>query len=146
MAYFAKLGVNNKVLQVISVNNNELLDSNGIEQEVNGINFLTVLTNYPLWKQTSYNTHQGIYYNTDPVTGIKTLATDQSKSFRKNFANIGYTYDEDRDAFIPKKLYPSMVLNENKCIWEYIITKPNDTSSYRHEWNESLLIWEQIVI
>jgi hypothetical protein len=63
MASFAKLGLNNKVIEVLSVHNNELLDSNGVEQEVNGIDFLTKLTGYPVWKQTSYNTHGGVHNN-----------------------------------------------------------------------------------
>jgi hypothetical protein len=92
MASFAKLGLNNKVIEVLSVHNNELLDSNGVEQEVNGIDFLTKLTGYPVWKQTSYNTHGGVHNN-------------GGTPLRKNHAGIGYTYDEDRDAFIPKKPY-----------------------------------------
>ena len=54
MATFAKIGLNNKVIEVLSVHNNELLDSNGVEQEVNGIDFLTKLTGWAIWKQTSY--------------------------------------------------------------------------------------------
>ena len=63
MASFAKIGLNNKVIEVLSVHNNELLDSNGVEQEVNGIDFLTKLTGWSIWKQTSYNTHGGIHNN-----------------------------------------------------------------------------------
>jgi hypothetical protein len=95
MAHFAKIGLNSKVIEVVSVHNNELLDANGVEQEVNGINFLTELTGYPLWKQTSYN-----------------------RNIRKNYAGIGMTYDEDRDAFIHKKPFNSWVLNEDTCRWE----------------------------
>jgi hypothetical protein len=54
MASFAKIGLNNKVIEVLSVNNEVLKDSNGIEQENIGIDFLTKLTGYPVWKQTSY--------------------------------------------------------------------------------------------
>ena len=61
MAHFAKIGLNNKVITVNSVHNNELKDSNGVEQEVNGIDFLTKLTGWAVWKQTSYNTHGGIH-------------------------------------------------------------------------------------
>ena len=57
MASFAKIGLNNKVIEVLSVHNNELLDAKGVEQEVNGIDFLTKLTGWAIWKQTSYNTH-----------------------------------------------------------------------------------------
>jgi hypothetical protein len=117
MASFAKLGLNNKVIEVLSVHNNELLDSNGVEQEVNGIDFLTKLTGYPVWKQTSYN-----------------------NNIRKNHAGIGYTYDEDRDAFIPKKPYNSWVLNEDTCQWEAPVAMPIDDNKYT--WNESTLTWD----
>jgi hypothetical protein len=63
MASFAKIGLNNKVIEVLSVVNEVLHDSNGIEQEVIGIDFLTKLTGYPVWKQTSYNTHGGVHNN-----------------------------------------------------------------------------------
>ena len=69
MAHFAKIGLNNKIIEVLSVHNNELLDSEGVEQEVNGIDFLTKLTGWAIWKQTSYN-----------------------NNFRKNYAGIGFTY------------------------------------------------------
>mgnify|MGYP003624344337 FL=1 len=116
MANFAKIGLNNKVIQVISVNNNELLDSNGVEQEVNGIDFLTKLTGWSIWVQTSYNVN-----------------------FRKNYAGIGMTYDEDRDAFIPKKPYNSWVLNETTCSWDAPTAYPNDDKVYN--WNEETLAW-----
>ena len=63
MASFAKIGLNSKVIEVLSVHNNVLKDSNGIEQEVNGIDFLTKLTGYPVQKQTSYKTHGGVHNN-----------------------------------------------------------------------------------
>jgi len=102
MASFAKIGLNSKVIGVVSVHNNELLDSKGVEQEVNGLSFLTTLTGWSIWKQTSYNC-----------------------SFRKNYAGIGYTYDEDRDAFISPKLYNSWILNESTCLWEAPIPYPS---------------------
>ena len=117
MATFAKLGLNNKVIEVLSVHNNELLDSNGVEQEVNGIDFLTKLTGYPVWKQTSYN-----------------------NNIRKNHAGIGYTYDEDRDAFITKKPFNSWILNEDTCLWNAPVDMPDDGKKYT--WNESILNWE----
>ena len=124
MASFAKIGLNNKVIEVLSVHNNELKDSNGVEQEVNGIDFLTKLTGWAIWKQTSYN-----------------------NNFRKNHAGIGYTYDEDRDAFIPKKPYNSWVLNETTCLWEAPVIKPEltqeqiDNESY-YTWNEETTTWD----
>ena len=140
MASFAKIGLNNKVIEVLSVVNEVLHDSNGIEQEVNGIDFLTKLTGYPVWKQTSYNTRGGVHNNGETP-------------FRKNFAGIGYTYDEDRDAFIPPKPYQSWILNETTCLWESPIPYPitnisNKVSEYNgsvndlYKWNESTLTWD----
>ena len=117
MASFAKIGLNNKVIEVLSVHNNELKDSNGIEQENIGIDFLTKLTGWAIWKQTSYN-----------------------GNFRKNHAGIGYTYDEDKDAFIPKKPYASWILNETTCLWEAPSAMPDDGEKYT--WNESTTTWD----
>jgi hypothetical protein len=131
MASFAKIGLNSKVIEVLSVVNEVLHDSNGIEQEVIGIDFLTKLTGYPVWKQTSYNTHGGIHNN-------------GGTPLRKNHAGIGYTYDEDRDAFIPKKPYNSWILNEDTCLWESPVAKPNDENEYT--WNESTLTWDIVEV
>jgi hypothetical protein len=126
MASFAKIGLNNKVIEVLSVHNNELLDANGVEQENIGIDFLTKLTGWAIWKQTSYN-----------------------NNFRKNHAGIGMTYDEDRDAFIPKKPYNSWLLNETTCLWEAPVIKPEltqeqiDNESY-YSWNEETQQWDLI--
>ena len=127
MASFAKIGLNNKVIEVLSVVNEVLHDSNGVEQESIGIDFLTKLTGYPLWKQTSYNTRAGVHNN-------------NGTPLRKNFAGIGYTYDEDRNAFIPPKTFNSWILNEETCHWEAPINKPNDDNNYN--WNESTLTWD----
>jgi hypothetical protein len=129
MASFAKIGLNNKVIEVLSVVNEVLYDSNGIEQEVNGIDFLTKLTGYPVWKQTSYNTHGGVH-------------SSGGTPLRKNFAGIGYTYDEDRDAFIPKKPFNSWILNEDTCLWNAPVAMPQDNNKYK--WNETNLNWEII--
>jgi hypothetical protein len=131
MASFAKIGLNNKVIEVLSVHNNELLDSNEVEQEVNGIDFLTKLTGWAIWKQTSYNTRGGVH-----LTG--------GTPFRKNHAGIGYTYDEDRDAFIPPKPYNSWTLNETTCLWEAPVAMPTtelEENQY-YSWNESIVNWE----
>jgi hypothetical protein len=121
MASFAKIGLNGKVIEVLSVVNQVLHDSNGVEQENIGIDFLTKLTGYPLWVQTSYNSN-----------------------FRKNHAGIGMTYDEDRDAFIPKKPFNSWILNEDTCRWEAPVAKPTaelEANQY-YSWNESITNWE----
>jgi hypothetical protein len=129
MASFAKIGLNSKVIAVVSVNNEVLKDSSGVEREELGIQFLNELTGWPIWKQTSYNTHRGIHDN-------------GGTPFRKNHAGIGYTYDEDRDAFIPKKPYNSWILNEDTCQWEAPVVKPNDGNMYN--WNEQIQNWELI--
>jgi hypothetical protein len=129
MASFAKIGLNNKVIEVLSVNNEVLKDSNGVEQENIGIDFLTKLTGWAIWKQTSYNTRNGVHNN----NGIP---------LRKNHAGIGYTYDEDRDAFIPKKPFNSWVLNEDTCSWESPVNSPNDGNMY--SWNELTLTWDLV--
>ena len=116
MAHFAKLGVGNIVEQVIVVSN----DIATTEQA--GSDFINKLYNTrDVWKQTSYN-----------------------NNIRKNFAGIGYQYDQQRDAFIPPKPYNSWILNEDNCRWEAPVAKPNDTSEYK--WNENTLTWDIIEI
>ena len=129
MASFAKLGLNNKVIEVLSVVNEVLHDSNGVEQESIGIDFLTKLTGWSIWKQTSYNT----------LAGQHSLG---GTPFRKNHAGIDYTYDEDRDAFIPPKPFNSWVLNEDTCQWEAPIEFPSDGKKYN--WNEETTSWEEL--
>ena len=129
MASFAKLNSENIVTTVVSVVNEVLKDSNGIEQENIGIEFLKTLYNEPnaIWKQTSYNTHGGIH----SLGGTP---------FRKNHAGIGYTYDSNRDAFIPPKPYNSWILNESTCNWEAPIVMPIDDNNM-YKWNEEILNW-----
>jgi|TARA_Y100000114_G_C11718266_1_gene307111 hypothetical protein len=117
MATFAKIGLNNKVIEVQSVVNEVLHDADGNEQENIGVDFLTKLTGWSIWKQTSYN-----------------------GNFRKNHAGIGYTYDEDKDAFIPIKPYNSWVLNEETCKWEAPIALPDTENNY--VWNEETQQWD----
>jgi hypothetical protein len=88
------------------------------------------------WIQTSYNTRGGIHYQ--PNSNIP--SEDQSKSLRKNYAGIGYTYDETRDAFIPPKPYNSWILNEQTCNWEAPIAYPTDGK--RYSWNENTQNWD----
>ena len=130
MASFAKIE-NNIVVTVVSVVNEVLKDSNGVEQEQLGINFLKTLYNEPnaVWKQTSYNTVGGIHNN-------------GGTPFRKNHAGIGYQYDQIRDAFIPPKPFNSWILNETTCLWDAPIPMPNDASiDRRYTWNEETLNW-----
>lgn len=115
MAHFAKLDENNFVLEVL-VLDNYMITVNGVEIEQKGIDFMSNLLNYPLWKQTSYN-----------------------GKFRKNYAGIGYYYDSIRDAFIPPKPFPSWTLNEDTCLWDSPVPYPNDGKMYT--WNEDILNW-----
>ena len=131
MASFAKIGLNNKVIEVLSVHNNVLKDSNGVEQETIGIDFLTKLTGWAIWKQTSYNTHGGVH-------------TENGTPLRKNHAGIGYTYDEDRDAFIAPKPFNSWILNEDTCVWNAPVAYPQDNNKY--SWNESTLTWDIVEV
>ena len=131
MASFAKIGLNSKVIEVLSLVNEVLHDSNGVEQEVNGIDFLTKLTGYPVWKQTSYNTHGGVH-------------SSGGTPLRKNHAAIGYTYDENKDAFIPPKPFNSWILNETTCLWEAPVVRPEDDNVYF--WNESTLTWDIVEV
>jgi hypothetical protein len=131
MASFAKIGLNSKVIEVLSVNNEVLKDADGVEQESIGIDFLTKLTGYPLWKQTSYNTVGGVHNN-------------NGTPLRKNYAGIGMTYDEDRDAFLPKKPFNSWILNETTCLWKAPVIMPTtelENNEY-YSWNESIINWE----
>ena len=121
MAHFAKLGFGNKVEQVVVVSN----DVATTEQA--GVEFLQNLyNNRDIWKQTSYN-----------------------GSFRKNFASIDFKYDENRDAFIPPKPFNSWKLNEDTCLWEAPIIKPELTQEQidngnSYVWNELHQSWDFI--
>jgi hypothetical protein len=122
MAYFAKLGTGNIVENVISINNSIITDANGVEQEQLGVDFINKLYNTrDVWKQTSYN-----------------------NNFRKNYAGIGYQYDQTRDAFIPPKTFNSWILNQNTCRWEAPVDRPEEEleENQYYYWNESIINWE----
>ena len=125
MAHFAELneqhtesGVQNYVTRVVVVNN-DVITIDGSEQEQTGIDFLTGLYGNSLWKQTSYN-----------------------NNFRKNYAGIGYRYDQTRDAFIPPKHYPSWILNDDTCRWEAPTPHPDDDKQY--SWDEASTSWIEV--
>lgn len=119
MAHFAKIGLNNIVIEVLVVANRETMDSNGVEHESIGVEFLKNLTGHETWIQTSYN-----------------------GNIRKNFAGIGYTYDSQRNAFIPLKPYPSWTLNEETCRWDAPVAMPTDGKMY--QWDEATTNWIEI--
>ena len=119
MAHFAEIGLNNKVLRVIVVDNKELLSKeyeDEREHEEVGAEFCRSLFG-GTWVQTSYN-----------------------GNIRKNFAGADFTYDSDRDAFIPPKPFESWTLNEDTCLWEAPVAMPQDNNSYN--WNEDSLSWQ----
>lgn len=89
-------------------------------------------------KRTSYNTYGGVYY--DPQTNEP--AADQSKAFRKNYAGRGFTYDPQRDAFIPPKPFSSWVLNEFSCLWNAPVPAPTDGKKY--DWDEATTSWVEV--
>jgi hypothetical protein len=124
MAHFAKLSLGSKVISV------HVLSNEVATTEQAGVDFLNNLhkTN-DVWKQTSYNTHGGVH---------KLGGTP----FRKNYAGIGYTYDEDKDAFIAPQPYPSFTLNEDTCCWEAPSAKPDDGKDYK--WNEETTSWVEV--
>ena len=89
-------------------------------------------------KRTSYNTFGGIHYSVSE-DGNRVPSEDQAKALRKNYAGIGYSYDPERDAFIPPQPYESWILNENTCLWEAPIPLPSDENLY--VWDENTLSW-----
>ena len=130
MAHFAKID-NLETVVFVTVGKEE---DNGKELE------LCARTG-DTYRQTSYNTRGGIHYKPNSHEPSE----DQSKAFRKNFAGIGYTFDKDRDAFIPKKPYTSWVLNESTCQWEAPVAKPDSESGEKYNWNEETKSWDEIV-
>lgn len=125
MAHYAFLNENNIVTEVIT----------GKNEGEEGINWEQHYGNFrgQVCKRTSYNTMGGVH---------KLGGT----SFRKNYASIGYTYDSQRDAFIPIKPYNSWVLNEQKCTWNAPVAKPTtelEDNQY-YTWNESTLSWDLV--
>lgn len=129
MAHYAFLKNNIVTEVIVGIDETELIED---------LNPETWYQNYKnkICKRTSYNTYGGIYH----INGIP--SENQSKAFRKNYAGIGYYYDETRDAFIPPKPYPSWILNVDTCLWESPIPYPNNDNNY--VWNEEIGNWEQI--
>ena len=120
MKYFAKLNLNSKVVETIHIGDEYA------PTEKAGIEYLQKHTNYPFWVQTF-----------------------KDRSQRKNHAGIGYTYDEDRDAFIPKKPFASWILNETTCLWEAPVAKPElteeqITNNNYYVWNEETTSWDLV--
>jgi len=118
MAHFCKLDENNIVTQVVVVDNKDTADAFGVEKEHIGAAHLEKILG-GTWKQTSYN-----------------------GNIRKNYAGIGYTYDAQRDAFIPPKPFNSWVLNESTAQWDAPVPMPTDGKMY--SWDEATTNWVEI--
>ena len=113
MAHFTELDNNNRVVRVIVAESKEWCEK-----------YL-----FGRWIQTSYNTRGGVHLN-------------GGTPLRKNYAGLGYTYDRERDAFIPPKPFESWVLNETACLWEAPVAMPTDDKKY--SWNESTTSWDVV--
>jgi len=128
MAHFAEINALHKVIRVLVVDNKDTQDADGNEVDSVGEKYLRTAFG-GTWLRTSLNTKAGVH---------KLGGTP----YRKNYAGIGYTYDETRDAFIPLKPYASWVLNENSCHWDAPVSYPNDGKDYK--WNEATTSWDEI--
>jgi hypothetical protein len=143
MAHFAKLGVNGKVIAVLTMDNDKMLNADGVEDETVGQQWLERHNNWPaqMWIQTSYNTHA----NQHKLGGT---------AFRGNYAGIGYEWDEDNQIFWPKKPYPSWVKDITTAQWQSPIgaapaltaeqqsQNGAGTHFWRYDWNESGQSWD----
>ena len=138
MAHFAKLGANGKVIQVLTLDNKDMLNADGVEDESVGQQYLETHNNWPaqMWIQTSYNTVGNQHKN-------------GGTAFRGNYAGIGYEWDEDNNIFWPKKPYASWVKNTTTARWDSPIgdapaltaeqTSQNEAGTHRwgYSWDES---------
>ena len=143
MAHFAKLGANGKVIQVLTMDNDKMLNADGVEDETVGQQWLETHNNWPaqMWIQTSYNTQENQHKN-------------GGTPFRGNYAGIGYTWDEDDQIFWPKKPYASWVKDTTTAQWKSPIgdapaltaeqesQNTNKTHSWSYIWNEEGQSWD----
>ena len=138
MAHFAKLGINGKVIGVHAVNNSDILNGSGVEDEKVGQQFLERLHGWPalMWIKTSYNTSAGVH-------------TKDGTPLRGNYAGIGQVYDEDNNIFYGKKPYASWTLNTTTATWEAPTPMPSTTTDGYpddYTWNESTKAWDKVVV
>ncbi len=143
MAHFAKISENNEVLTVLTLNNVDMQNADGVEEETIGQQYLEKHNNWPanLWIQTSYNTSKGQHQN-------------GGTPFRGNYAGIGMTYDRDNDIFIGSKVHASWVLNVAEARWQSPIgdapaltaeqQSQNEAATHMwvYTWNESGQSWD----
>jgi len=123
MAHWAELDINNNVLRTVVGGNDDIANHGGELSEEAAEYFKTIC---PL-----------------SINGVKWIQTSYNRNFRKNYAGIGYQYDQTRDAFIPPKPFNSWILNEDTCLWNAPVAYPQDDKRYK--WNETNLNWEEII-
>ena len=141
MAHFAKIGMNGKVLQVLTLDNKDMLNADGIEDETVGQQYLERHNNWSaqMWIQTCYNT-----FNNQHRNGGTPL--------RGNYAGIGYTWDEDNNMFFPKKPYASWVKHLDSASWKSPIgdapelTEEQKNAKSFYSWNEANQTWDLTII
>ena len=120
MSHFAK--VIDGIVQQVIVAEQDFIDSGAVGDASN-------------WIQTSYNTRGGVHYAPNSNT------PDDGVPLRKNYAGVGYTYDQTRDAFIAPKPYPSWTLVEESCQWQAPVAYPDDGKAY--SWDEDITNWKE---
>ena len=139
MAHFAKIGMNSKVLTVLTLNNGDMLNADGVEDEKVGQQYLERHNNWPaqMWIQTSYNTANGTH-------------KDGGTALRGNYAGIGYEWDEDNQIFWPKKPYASWVKHNASASWKSPIgdapddlTAEEKAAKTQYVWNEDGQSWDK---
>ena len=145
MAHFAKLGANGKVIQVLTLDNKDMLNADGVEDESVGQQYLETHNNWPaqMWIQTSYNTSLNRH-----------SSGDNSKALRGNYAGIGFIWDEDDQIFWPKSPFASWVKDTETASWKSPIgdapaltaeqTSQNEaeTHDWIYNWNEANQSWD----
>jgi hypothetical protein len=137
MAHFAKLGANGKVIAVLTLNNSDMLNASGVEDESVGQQYLELHNNWPaqMWIQTSYNTQSGQHRS-------------GGTPFRGNYAGIGYTWDEENQIFWPKKPFTSWVKHIQSASWKSpigdapVLTEEQITAKSYYQWNEAGQSWD----
>ena len=139
MAHFAKISETNEILTVLTLNNGDMLNADGVEDETVGQQYLEKHNNWPaqMWIQTSYNTYGGTH-------------NSGGTPLRGNYAGIGYTWDEDNNIFYPKKPYASWVLNTTTASWHSPIgdapddlTDEEKAARTHYVWNEGTGAWDK---
>ena len=118
MSHWAEINENNIVTRVLVGNNDDINGDEGYKWLIDNLG--------GVWKKTSYNTKAGQH-------------KEGGTPFRKNYAGVGFTYDESRDAFIPPKPFGSWILDEETCQWNSPVRLPDEENLYF--WDETELKW-----